>query len=194
MSVMVKRSLLIVSSVVVAVLLSAVWSWVALYRFQNPPVSNGPWKTNLAVGGQNADLYLRARIAVFGLWALNSSETVYFAANTDSAGQPLDPTCTYTITGNDVDTRWWSVTAYGDFHFIPNPDNRYSFSQTAIVREADSTWTVTLSPKKQGKNWLPTSAKAGSLGLSFRCYNPSAAFVQHIETAPLPTITRIVCP
>jgi hypothetical protein len=41
-------------------------------------VTNGLWRTNLALGSSQAGLYVRALVARTGLFALNRSETIYF--------------------------------------------------------------------------------------------------------------------
>ena len=108
------------------------------------------------MGSEQAGLYLRARIASYGLWAMRSSEAVYFSTAMDSAGSRLRHDCTYRIEGTDPDTRWWSLTVYNDDHFIPNPLNRYSLSKTTVKREADGSWAMRLSRAPQEGNWLPS--------------------------------------
>ncbi len=49
-------------------------------------VRNGIWETDLSYGGESAGLYQRAQVALYGLFALNSTETVYFITKTDSDG------------------------------------------------------------------------------------------------------------
>ena len=50
-------------------------------------VSIGPWQTSLVTGGADADMYTRTQVALTGLLALNRSETTYFVATRDDAGQ-----------------------------------------------------------------------------------------------------------
>jgi hypothetical protein len=59
----------------------------ALWAINAPPgenytVTNGAWRTNLAIGSSQAGMYIRALVARTGLFALNKSETIYFVSDT----------------------------------------------------------------------------------------------------------------
>ncbi|MDZ4850338.1 MAG: DUF1214 domain-containing protein [Pirellulaceae bacterium] len=177
------------SCVVLAALLAFVSGWLLLNR-PSEGVTNGVWTTDPTTGSSRAGLYHRARVAKIGIWALDSSEVVYFSAAKDSDGNPLRHDGTYKITGNDPDTRWWSVTAYNDDHFIPNPLNRYSYSKTTVEREADGSWVIMLSPKKQEKNWLPSGDQQGALVVSLRNYNPSRTMIDSPGKVELPKLVK----
>src|SRR6202008_3721538 len=113
--------------VAVSLALGSAYLGVFSMRGGDAQVSNGAWQTNLATGSSAADPYLRTYIALTGVLALNKSETIYYEANRDSAGEPLDGKCSYRIDGKDPDARWWSITVYGKDHFLlPNPQKRYS--------------------------------------------------------------------
>ncbi|MES1991021.1 MAG: DUF1214 domain-containing protein [Pseudomonadota bacterium] len=156
-------------------------------------VNSGPWNTNLTAGGVDADATTRARIALFGLLALDKKETIYYTAGTDSAGEKLDGSCTYVLKGSELAARWWSVTAYGpDSYLIPNEANVFSFSKPSVKREADGTYIVRISPTHQDGNWLPV--KAGeSFDMTARFYNPEADVYFAPDKAVLPTITKESC-
>jgi len=153
----------------------------------------GPWSTNLAIGGPDADASTRARVALFGLLALDKKETIYFTARTDDAGERLSGSCTYVLKGNDLAARWWSVTAYGDdSYLIPNEANIYSFSKPSVKREADGSYIVRVSPVSQDGNWVPVAA-GKTFDLTARFYNPAAAAVEKPEAVQLPSITKEGC-
>jgi hypothetical protein len=57
------------------------------------PTGDGPWGTSLYMGSSEGGPYLRARIAVHGLFALSRAETVYYGAARDSDGNVLDDNC-----------------------------------------------------------------------------------------------------
>ncbi len=169
----------------------AYWSVDWALRRPSEKLRNGPWETDLNVGSAAADIYQRARVAKHGIWALASSEVVYYSANTASDGEPLRCDATYRIQGKDVDTRWWSITAYVNDHFIPNPDDCYSFSSTSVQRESDGSWSILASPTKQVKNWLPLGeSAAGTLGFALRCYNPNQGIRDNPRGVVLPSIVQ----
>jgi hypothetical protein len=162
-------------------------------------VANGPWRTSFVTGSKDADLYTRARVAVGGLLALAPSETVYWNAEQDAEGRPLDARCDYRLTGSELPARWWSVTAYAADHFlIPNDAGRYSFSQTTLAREPGGPWTVRVATEPApggGGNWLP-SGRAGATGpfaLTLRLYNPAPEVYERPAGLALPRIEREAC-
>jgi hypothetical protein len=178
----------IVAIAIAAVL--AAWSVNETLDRAGSMIRNGPWKTNLSTGSAKAGLHHRARIATRGLWALDSSEVIYYFADTDSAGRPLSHGASYRIEGTDPDTRWWSIAVYNDDHFIPNEQNRYSFSQTTVQREPDGSWVILLSREPSEPNWLPTGDQPGTLVLTLRCYNPGPSLAADPGSVALPRIVR----
>ena len=177
----------------IAVALAA-WSVSTTLDRAGSSIHNGPWSTNPTTGSADAGLYHRARIAAHGLWALDTSEVVYFAAMTDSQGRPLSHDASYRIEGTDPDTRWWSIAAYNDDHFIPNDLDRYSFSKTTVQREPDGGWAISLSREPREPNWLPSGDQPGTLALSLRCYNPGPILIADPGSVVLPTIVREEAP
>lgn len=179
-------------SIVAAILLSS----IALYfRFRSPfrgieIIRNGPWFTNLAVGGAKMGLKLRAIIAVNGLWALKSTETVYFTATTDSDGNTLRYDQRYRIEGVDLAARWWAITVYRDHQFIPNEQYRYSYSQTNLQRNKDGSWSIRLATEPQDGNWIPLGDTDGLLTVNLRLYNPAPSVYEKTKAIPLPRIIK----
>jgi hypothetical protein len=159
-------------------------------------IANGPWRTSLVTGSQQADLWTRARVAVGGLLALAPSETVYWNADVDGEGHRLDARCDYRVEGEELPARWWSLTAYGADHFlIPNDAGRWSFSQTTLAREPGGPWTLSVSTEAKEGNWLP-SGEAGASGpfaLTLRLYNPAPEVVERAASVRLPRIVREGC-
>ena len=155
--------------------------------------ATGPWKVSLSAGSPDADMYTRARIARYGLLALDKKETLYYIANTDSAGEPLSGSCSYILKGVDLAARWWSVTAYGpDSYLIANDANIFSFAKTTVNREADGGYIVRISADKQEGNWLPVRA-GERFDLTARFYNPDSTVSAAPQAAVLPTIVKESC-
>jgi hypothetical protein len=166
--------------------------------FAGGEVSNGPWRTSFVTGSSDADMYTRARVAVGGLLALAPSETVYWTAERDAEGRPLDARCDYRVAGEELPARWWSVTLYAADQFLTENDaGRYSFSQTTLAREPGGPWTILVSSESTSDavNWLP-SGRAGATGpfsLTLRLYNPQPPVYQQPATIALPSIQREAC-
>lgn len=186
-------ALRLLGSIVVALILGFGSFYLSVYGMRgDAQVKNGAWGTNLLAGSSAADPYLRTYIALVGILALNKSETMYYEANTDSAGEPLDGACSYRIEGRDPAARWWSITVYAKDHYlIPNPGNRYSISKTTVVRAADGSFTGRMSTSPEAENWIATSADGFEVTL--RLYNPDPSVVDHPDTATLPQIVKEAC-
>jgi hypothetical protein len=190
-----KLFLKFLASVLIALALGLI---SALWAINSPPgesynVTNGAWRTNLAIGSSQAGMYIRALVARTGLFALNKSETIYFVADSDDNGQPLHSKCNYRIEGKDIETRWWSITAYGEDHFlIANEKQRHSFNGHDVMRKADGTYDILMSPTAKSGNWLP-SGNQKQLYLALRLYNPKPAVYENPAGVELPRITRGEC-
>jgi hypothetical protein len=171
--------------------IAATWLTV-ISRGMLGDIADGPWRTSLATGSAESDPYQRASVAVHGLLALNRSETIYYMATTDSQGNLLAGNCIYRIAGRDPDTRWWSITAYGDDDYlIANRAHRYSVSKQSIVRRGDGTFVAIASRGQAGANWIPVSD--GRFSLTLRLYNPVTAIRENPSGANLPSIARASC-
>jgi hypothetical protein len=184
----------ILAVLVVGTFVGLFGTWFTVFQGGMPGgVSDGPWTTNLAVGSPQSDPYTRAKTAIHGLLALNRNETIYYTATHDSDGRPLDGACRYLITGRDPDTRWWSITAYGDDDFlIANPANRYSVAMTTIARDKTGAFTVQVGGLGDGSNWIPTAS--GRFSLTLRLYDPSPVVAIDPALATLPSLKRVSCP
>lgn len=170
-------------------------AWFRIQQGMNDGrLHNGPWATALNYGTSGTDSVTRASVALRGILALPSTETVYWNASTDSDGKPLDGSCTYAMTGTALDARWWSVTYYDKKgYLVANPANIWSFSGAAVPPQERAAWRVTISPARPAAgHWLP-SAKGQGFDLTLRMYNPGKGFRAAPDNAMLPTIKREVC-
>lgn len=154
-------------------------------------ISNGKWFTNRRGEGSREALRIhRARIARYTGFGMNRTEAIYWETKVDSSGEQLDSRNTYRIEGVDPDTRWWCLTAYQDYFFIPNPMDRYSYSKTDVGRNSDDSWAIKISATEQSGSWIPLGEAAGPFHLVLRCYNPGDSMIASSETAQLPVIIK----
>ena len=156
-------------------------------------VVNGPWRTSLSIGSPQAGIYLRAWVALNGLFALNKTETVYFSADTDEDGQSLRSGCDYRVEGRDMAARWWSITVYGaDNYLIPNEAMRNAFNDQDVAKNADGRYTISVSSTPKRGNWLP-SGNQDQLYLTLRLYNPLPEVYHKPAELELPQIIKEAC-
>src|SRR5262249_39392963 len=183
-----------IAAVLVGTALGLLATWFTVVRVAVPGgVTNGPWRTDLAVADSRGNPYTRAKGALHGVLALNRRETTYYTATTDGDGHRLDGRCRYAISGRDPDARWWSITAYGPDEFlIPNAANRYSVSKTTVAREPGGDFLVQVGGANSGANWIPLAQRYFSLSL--RLYNPGLADVLDPAHVALPTLRKVGCP
>ncbi|MFT6044571.1 MAG: hypothetical protein ACI9WC_000268 [Arenicella sp.] len=156
-------------------------------------IQNGPWITDLTAGGTDAGAYTRARLAMQALLAMTKDQSVYFIAETDSAGDTLDAACSYTLNGGDLPTRWWSITIYAsDYFFVPNPEKRYAISKSSLAAQTDENgqWSASINNTATANLISP---KAGTFSLMIRHYHPEPIVTEAPESLNLPIITRGEC-
>ena len=164
----------------------------AILAFENraseASFTNGPWRTDLMAGSQQADMYTRCRVAVHGLLALNPSEAIYFTARTDDSGHPLNCDSTYCIMGRPPDARWWSITAYGaDDFLIDNELGLYSYTCDTVEYDSEGNFTIYVSNTPRPGNWLPLGKSSG-FDLCLRLFNPGRSVLENPASVELPHI------
>ncbi|WP_309751388.1 DUF1214 domain-containing protein [Novosphingobium sp.] len=152
------------------------------------------WYGSSVTGSADAGPWLRARVAVSGLLALNKSQAIYFTRKTDDAGQALREGCQYKVSGGAMPGRWWSVTVYAADNFLPrNDDDALSFDATEVTPAADGRWSALLSPARPQAGAWASTRNAGSFDITLRIYQPTAAAQQDFATIPMPEVTRLDC-
>ena len=193
----VRRALGVTALLLCALLVGVVTAVLGVRnQFAAGGVRSGSWQTNANIGSSGAGPYLRAGVAIGGLLALNASETVYYTATTDDAGQPLSTSCQYRVEGTEPATRWWSITAYADDNFLIRGSNgRYSVDKTAVEKGADGSFVVRVGGEPRAGNWISTGPPAGGkpFSLTLRLYNPDASVVSDPGGVTLPKIVPEHC-
>ncbi|MEO0549622.1 MAG: DUF1214 domain-containing protein [Pseudomonadota bacterium] len=154
------------------------------------------WLFSDKIGSTAASGVERAKVAIAGPLGLSAQEAVYFIATTDTEGRALSSSCTYTVTGPQIDTRWWSLTLYDTQtqHYVPNALNRSSWNSAVVPRRSDGSWQLTVANSTQPEPWLPSQQQDDqTFELNLRVYNPSDATRQALPNIDLPTVERASC-
>lgn len=154
------------------------------------------WLYSDRIGAAAASDVERARVAIGGPLGLSAKEAVYFVATQDDGGERLQSQCTYRVTGQPIDTRWWSLTLYDSItqHYVPNDDNRSSWNSVSIPRTGSGEWVINIAPTAQDAAWLPSQAKPDQgFELMLRVYNPSPDLRKQLPKIDLPTVERVSC-
>ncbi len=158
------------------------------------------WRTDWSIGSENANPYVRARVARNGLMGLRKEEAVYFIKMTDDEGKRLREACTYRVSGGGLPANWWSITLYdGDNRLPMNTDEKLSFDQTQAeftFEDPTEAWWFQVKASEPDDLLMPwVSSKAGGeFDLTLRLYQPSEALLADPEaTLAPPKVDRIRC-
>ena len=159
---------------------------------KNLVLRNAEWGYFASMDLAENDLQ-RAFIGRIGLFALQDSEAIYFIANQDNEGKPLNADSQYLIEGQALDAAYWSITLYGEDHFlIPNEEKRFSYNQVN-VQYKDSLkgrYQIQLGGNKTMENHLPMRGEQ-QVNLLLRLYQPSSELYTNREGIALPSIKRL---
>ena len=99
-------------------------------------VKNDIWTILPSPGDPDRSIYTRAGVAAAGTFASKKPEQAYYQTEIDIEDQPLNGNCLYRLSGEDIESRWWSITAYAnDGVLIENRGNQYYDSMEKMKNE-----------------------------------------------------------
>lgn len=149
------------------------------WRFENG------WAVTTKAGLFGTDYVQRALVAMIGLYANRSQDSIYPVSNGPGAGQEYSGANSYVMHFNRGEmppvNGFWSITMYdAQYFFVNNPLNRYNVSSRSKFKtNPDRSVDVYIQHQSPGKdkesNWLP--APADRFILIMRMYWPK-------DTAP----------
>jgi hypothetical protein len=140
------------------------------------------------------DFLSRAVGAMAGILGNSAEEFLGIGYQGDSDGRPFDGQYSYQIKfkpgGLPPVKAFWSITVYDASSLLyANAIKRYVINSPMIDRlakDADGGFTLYVQHESPGAekegNWLPVPE--GKFGLTFRCYQPGEAILNHTYTAP----------
>ena len=155
----------------------------------------GAWTAWPRSGTADADPYARASIARSGQLPVGVGDGVGFTARADDDGRALDGRCDVTVSGTTPTARFWTVTLYDPAgHLVANSVNRFGFTSQEIVRNADGTFEIAVTPRASAGNWLPTGG-IERYQLMLRLYDtPVGVSTRAGKEVPMPVIKTGDCP
>ena len=154
----------------------------------------GTWTAWPKTGTIDADPYARAVIARSGRLVTGVGDGVAFTAQRDDNGRPLDGRCTVTVSGITPQARFWTLTLYNAAgNLVANSLNRHGFTSQEIVRHADGTFAIAVTPRAHAGNWLPTGGIERYV-LVLRLYDtPVGVATRAGREVPMPSIVTGNC-
>jgi len=150
--------------------------------FATGPALGGWQVAHPATGTPEAPDRVRAAIALSGLGALPTTEAIYFRADVDSLGRPLDGNRGYRLRlpADMPGAAFWSLTLYertadGRLFLAPNARQIYAINSASrgLRYAPDGAIPIRIAPEslqENTDNWLP--AVNGPISLIFRIYRP----------------------
>ena len=159
------------------------------------PLTIGSWTAWPKTGTAGADPYARASIARVGRLPTALGDGVAFTASTDDKGRLLDGRCDVMLAGVTPAARFWTITLYNtDGELVANSINRFGFTSQEIVRHADGSFEIAVTPRANPGNWLPTGGVERYV-LVLRLYDTAVGVSTKAgREVPMPAVTIRSCP
>jgi hypothetical protein len=179
----------------VAALVGLGATWLALTQGQAfGGLAVGAWTAWPRHGTAAIDPYARAMVARSGELPVGSGDGLAFQARTDDRGNTLDGRCDVVLSGLTPQARYWTITLYDhDGALVRNSVERHGFTSHEIVRRANGTFEIVVSPRSRPGNWLPSGGIERYV-LVLRLYDTPIGVATRGREVTMPTITRRQCP
>jgi len=162
-------------------------------------VKNDIWTTLPSPGDPDRSIYTRAAVAAAGTFASKKPEQAYYQTEIDIEDQPLNGNCLYRLSGEDIESRWWSVTAYANDGFlIENTEKLYSYNSETINYNANGGFEIYFLGDNDfisdvsNENWLRVNQDE-NFNVSLRIYYPGEEFFSNLRRVNLPIIEKVKC-
>jgi hypothetical protein len=158
-------------------------------------LSIGSWTAWPKSGTADADPYARATIARTGQLPMALGDGVSFSAQADDKGKILDGRCSVVVSGVTPAARFWTLTLYNaSGELVANSVGRYGFTSEEILRSADGRFSITVAPRANPGNWLPTGG-VERYALVLRFYDTAIGVATRASReVPMPVIKTGSCP
>lgn len=182
-------------AVAIALAVGVSSAWIAIDRGRLfGAVVVGDWVAWPQEGSVNADPYSLAMLARTGEVPLGAGEGLSFTADRDSDGNALSGQCTYDVVGETPAARMWTLTAYdATGRLMANVSRRPGFHSREILRDANGSFRIVVSPTVSPGNWLPIAPVDG-FNLVLRLYDTPLTTGSQIANLLMPAIRKVSCP
>ncbi|MGE3247693.1 MAG: DUF1214 domain-containing protein [Beijerinckiaceae bacterium] len=170
-------------------------TWFSIEQGQGfGAVQAGPWIGWPRAGTQEADPYARAAMSRTGEVPLGLAEGLSFLARADSAGEPLQSGCAYTIRPPMPVARYWSLSVSSPEGQPLNSNfGRSGLTSSEIYRTGAGTFSISVSSRVQPGNWLPVPERQPFV-LMLRLYDtPISAAASALRASDMPGIDKGAC-
>ena len=154
----------------------------------------GAWSARPTIGTAQIDPYARAEVERRGELPIALGDGIAFVAQTDDAGRPLDGRCQVTMSGTTPQARFFTLTLYDRRgQLVGNIVNRFGFTSEELLRKTDGTFDISVGPRAQPGNWLPTGGLERYV-LVLRLYDTPVGIASKAgKETPMPSVSMGRC-
>ncbi|MEZ2220642.1 DUF1214 domain-containing protein [Rhizobium sp. RCC_161_2] len=154
----------------------------------------GAWQAFPEMHTADADPYAKSHRARAGRLLYGTAEGLSFVASDDDGGGRLTAACSYRISGQTPPARLWTLFIAGnDGEPIEAPPGRPSaINSWVVLRNPDSSFSVTVSSDAQTGNWLALPS-IGNFRLVWTLLDTPAAGNSGLIDLSMPKLEKIGC-
>jgi hypothetical protein len=154
----------------------------------------GAWEAFPSLHTAEADPYAKSHRARAGRLLYGSGEGLVFTALDDDGGSRLVTGCRYRISGQTPPARLWTLFIAGDDGepLPPIAGRPSAINSWTVLRNPDSSFTITVSQDAQAGNWLALPA-SGVFRLVLTLLDSSAAGNSGLIDLSMPKLEKIGC-
>ena len=128
---------------IAVILIAVAFTYASAKHEEFAFIKNDNWQILPSPGDKNRDIYTRAAVAMRGTFALAKPEATYFHAFNDIEELELQGNCNYHLFGNDIESRWWSITVYNeDGYLVENNEKIYALNSETIDFNIDGGFDI----------------------------------------------------
>ncbi|AVA20829.1 MULTISPECIES: DUF1214 domain-containing protein [unclassified Rhizobium] len=154
----------------------------------------GTWQAFPEMHTVDADPYAKSHRARAGRLLYGTAEGLTFTASDDDTGARLTAGCSYRISGQTPPARLWTLFIAGNDGepLGGSPGRPSALNSWIILRNPDSSFTITVSPDAQAGNWLALPA-SGNFRLVWTLLDSPAAGNSGLIDLSMPKLEKIRC-
>lgn len=153
----------------------------------------GPWISWPDLGSASPNPYSRGHLTREAALQLGRAEGLQFVATTDSAGEALDLSCSYTLEGHVPVSSFWTLVAVDTKGInLAAPGTDLALRSSEIARTTAGAAIIHVGKTLAPGNWLELSG-SGPFALELTLYDTTAFSGFGSDNDTMPSITRGAC-
>jgi hypothetical protein len=155
----------------------------------------GAWAAFPEAQLESADPYAKSHRARAGRLLLGTAEGLRFQASEDDTGARLSPACTYEISGQTPQARFWTLYAANREldPLDPGANLPAAFNAWNVLRRSDGSFSILVSAEAKPGNWLAIGRNTPFRLVLTLLDTPTAGSSGVLEL-DMPALRKVSCP